>query len=375
MPAAAHAWFPKSLRLVSCAVLAAATFGCQSVSYYSQAVRGQYQLWSRQQPIEKLLADAGTPAELKQRLELVLEIRRFANDELLLPANGHYLKYADLQRRHVVWNVYAAPEFSLAPRSWWYPVVGSLDYRGYFNEAKARAHAARLHARGFDVYVGGVAAYSTLGWFHDPVLNTFLFDSDDALAELLFHELAHQRLFIAGDTEFNEAFATAVAEEGTRRWMKSRNNPAALAGYERQARRTEEFVSLVAGTRAELEALFGQATNRPAATIVPGELRLRKQRLLDELRDRYAGLRARWGGSPDYDAWFSHPLNNAQLNTVDTYYRLVPAFRAVLAMEKGDLEKFFRTIESMKRLKKEERRARLAGLAGDETPAVQAAAE
>lgn len=191
--------------------------GCQTAGYVSQVIRGQHQIWKRQEPIDTLLASEETSPALKHQLALVLQLRRFAEHELKLPANGHYLRYADLQRRFVVWNVYAAPEFSLTPKSWWYPVVGSLDYRGYFSEEKARAHAAELRARGFDTYVGGVTAYSTLGWFRDPVLNTFIHEPEADLADLLFHELAHQRLFIPGDTEFNEAFATAVAEEGTRR--------------------------------------------------------------------------------------------------------------------------------------------------------------
>lgn len=375
MPAALPASGFKLLQLVAGLALLAAASGCQTTSYYAQAVRGQYQLWSRQQSITRILEAGETPPVLKDRLQLLLEIRGFAEHRLKLPANGHYLKYADLHRRFVVWNVFATPEFSLTPKSWWYPVVGSLDYRGYFDEAGARACADRLRARGFDVYVGGITAYSTLGWFHDPVLSTFLFDSDADLAELIFHELAHQRLFVAGDTEFNEAFATAVAEEGARRWMESRHNPKALAAYQRQARRTEEFVSLVSETRARLEELFAATTNQSASISGPAGLRFRKQRLFEEMRARYSDLRNRWGGSPEYDAWFSGPLNNAQINTVDTYYKLVPAFRAVLAQENGDLEKFFNTVESLKRLKKTDRRTRLATLAGPVHQADQAAAE
>lgn len=361
-------WSPPSLLRLGCLLVILATCGCQSVSYYTQAVRGQYQLWKRQQPIKTLLAAEDTPPALKERLALVLQIRQFAETELKLPANGHYLKYADLQRRFVVWNVYAAPEFSMTPKSWWYPVVGSLEYRGYFSEEKARAHAAELQADGFDTYLGGVTAYSTLGWFRDPLLNTFIHEPEANLADLLFHELAHQRLFIRGDTEFNEAFATAVAEEGTRRWMESRTNQTALAEYHRQSRRTAEFVALVAHTRSQLDTLYTNAT-APLATNDSHHqertrrLRLEKQRIMERLRQGYADVQQRWGGQREYDLWFNQPLNNAQINTVDTYYKLVPELRRLLRTLNGDLEKFFAVMESLRKMKKEERRIRLARLA------------
>ena len=359
--------FPRLLGLGLLLVVLTGT-GCHTTSYVSQAIRGQHQIWKRQEPIETLLASEKTPPALKHQLALILQLRKFAEHELKLPANGHYLRYADLERRFVVWNVYAAPEFSLTPKSWWYPVVGSLDYRGYFSEEKARAHAAELRARGFDTYVGGVTAYSTLGWFRDPVLNTFIHEPEADLADLLFHELAHQRLFIPGDTEFNEAFATAVAEEGTRRWMESRTNATALAEYRRQSRRTAEFVELVAQARGQLNALYTNASTTLSTRVSnpeerPRQLRLEKQRIVEELREGYAELKQRWGGQRDYDVWFSQPLNNAQLNTVDTYYRLVPMFRGLLRNLNGDLEKFFATVESLRKMKKEERRVHLARLA------------
>lgn len=368
--------FPRLLGLGFLLAMLTAT-GCQTASYVSQAIRGQHQIWKRQEPIETLLASEKTPPALKQQLALVLQLRQFAEHELKLPANGHYLRYADLERRFVVWNVYGAPEFSLTPKSWWYPVVGSLDYRGYFSEEKARAHAADLRAKGFDTYVGGVTAYSTLGWFRDPVLNTFIHEPEADLADLLFHELAHQRLFIPGDTEFNEAFATAVAEEGTRRWMESRTNATALAEYRRQSRRTAEFVELVAQARGQLNALYTNASTTLSTRVSnpeerPRQLRLEKQRIVEELRQGYAELKQRWGGQRDYDVWFSQPLNNAQLNTVDTYYRLVPMFRGLLRNVNGDLEKFFAAVESLRKMKKDERRVHLARLAAD---TAQAASE
>jgi predicted aminopeptidase len=199
--------------------LAGMLSGCQTAAYYAQAARGQWQILAQREPVSKCLADPGRPADLKRQLELVLSLREFAGRELKLPPDGHYLSYVELGRDHVVWNVQAAPEFSLEERTWWYPVVGSLSYRGFFSESRARACGDALAARGLDVYVDGVDAYSTLGWFKDPVLSSFVRYPEVQLAAVIFHELAHQRLFVAGDADFNEAFATAVEQAGVRRWL------------------------------------------------------------------------------------------------------------------------------------------------------------
>lgn len=351
------------LSILHCSLLALALFltGCHTARYYTQAVRGQCQMWSRQDSIQSLLKDAETLEPLKQRLRLVLDIREFAAKELHLPANGHYLRYADLGRRYAVWNVYAAPEFSLTPKSWWYPVVGRLEYRGYFSEKEARRYAAKLEKQGFDVYVGGVTAYSTLGWFRDPVLNTFIHDDDADLAELLFHELAHQRLFVAGDTDFNEAFATAVAEEGLRRWMAARRDPAAMEKYQSSIRRTEQFVRLVAEAREKLKAIYERDDAFPPEELRENDAAKRgaKRRVLDNLRQGFAQLKAGWGGHKDYDEWFRQSLNNAQLNTVDTYHRLVPAFRRLLREHDGNLECFYQAVAALGKLREEERESRL----------------
>jgi len=355
--------------MLNCSLLVLGLFltGCQTCRYYTQAVCGQCQMWSRQHSIQSLLDDANTPEPLKQRLRLVLDIREFAEKELHLPANGHYLRYADLGRRHAVWNVYAAPEFSLTPKSWWYPVVGGLEYRGFFSEHEARRYAANLEKKGFDVYVGGVSAYSTLGWFRDPVLNTFIHDDDTDLAELLFHELGHQRLFVSGDTDFNEAFATAVAEEGLRRWMEARRDPAAMEKYQAGYRRTEQFVRLVSGARDRLKAIYenGEVVRPEHQAGSNAGKRRAKQGVLEDLRLGYAELKAGWGGQNDYDEWFKQSLNNAQLNTVDTYYHLVPAFRRLLREHGNNLESFYRAAAALGKLKDEERQSRLNQLRED----------
>ena len=231
------------------AALALLLTGCDTTRYYRQAVGGQYDVVARQEKISKLLARTNTPLALREKLALVLRLRAFAETELGLKTDGHYAKYADLGRPFVVWNVYAAPELSMTPKRWWYPVVGRLKYRGFFAEADARACAEELARQGYETYVGGAEAYSTLGFFKDPVLNTFVHNKPPDLAETLFHELAHQRVFASGDTDFNEAFATAVGEEGVRRWMAAHGDAAMRAQYETDLRRKEQFVALLMQAR------------------------------------------------------------------------------------------------------------------------------
>jgi predicted aminopeptidase len=341
--------------------------GCQSFSYYGQAIKGQYQIVASQQKIAKLLADAQTPAPLKAKLQLVQDLRAFAAKDLQLPVDGHYEKYADVHRAFVVWNVEAAPEFSLAPKAWWYPFVGRLEYRGYFSERGAQKYADSLAKQGYDVYVGGVAAYSTLGWFKDPVLNTFISDPEPDLAETLFHELGHQRVFAGGDTDFDEAFATVVGQEGARRWLRARGDQATLEKYLGRLRRETQFARLVTNTRRRLETLYGderteagkiRASRQPR--WVPNEqLHREKQTLLDRLRQDYAQLKAEWGGAADYDAWFSQPLNNAQLNSIAAYYDLVPGFEHLLEANGGDLGKFYTAADKLAHEPKPERHRRL----------------
>lgn len=341
------------------------TTGCRTVGYYSQALKGQYQIVSRQEPIPRLVERSNTPAALKEKLTFILDVRQFAEQKLGLPADGHYLKYADLGRRYAVWNVFAAPEFSLEAKSWWYPVVGGLDYRGFFSEELARKEAARLRKKGYDVHVGGIVAYSTLGWFRDPVLNTFVFEDELELAELLFHELAHQKLFVPGDTDFNEAFATAVAEEAMRRWLRFRDEPKTLSTYEGQARRAEQFARLTQQAVDELELLYDRAdVNRQDTEDeeTAAVLRENKKRTFERLQANYEELKATWGEHHEYDGWFRRPMNNALLNTVKTYYQWVPAFRQLLHESGGDLELFYKEAEKVGKLKKDQREERLKDL-------------
>ena len=345
--------------------------GCRSLGFYGQALKGQCQLVLNERSIDKLRQDPQTPKRLRERLELFERMRTFAAQELKLPVDNHYRKYVDVHRTFVVWNVEAAPEFSLEARTWWYPFVGSLEYRGYFSYDGATNYAGYLKRKGYDVSVGGVSAYSTLGWFKDPVLNTFLFDPEAELAETIFHELGHQRLFAHGDTDFNEAFATSVGEEGARRWLKANGNTAALEAYEAHLRRNNQFVHLVMATRTRLEGVYGDAVSeggRVKATSknhhVPApDLRGQKQQVLDDMRAEYARLKTAWGGNDEFDGWFAHQVNNAGLNSVAAYYDFVPGFERLLAQNGGDLEKYYVAAKAIAKKPKKERHAELRRLA------------
>jgi predicted aminopeptidase len=349
--------------------------GCQTFSYYSQAIKGQYQIVAHEQKIEKLLADPQTRAPLKAKLQLVQSLRAFAAKDLQLPVDGHYGQYADLHRPFVVWNVEAAPEFSLEPNTWWYPFVGSLEYRGYFAERSAQKYAARLRKKGYDVYVGGVTAYSTLGWFKDPLLNTFIFDPEPDLAETIFHELGHQRVFASGDTDFNEAFATTVGQEGARRWLQAKGDHGALEKYLAELRRTTQFAHLITNTRQRMETLYGnqqaegariRVTKKKREALREG-WRRQKQAIFDQLRQEYMQLKTQWGGDTEYDEWFARALNNAQLNSVAAYYDLVPGFEQLLKLNGGDLGKFYEAAGKLAHKPKAEREQRLRSLGSEAT--------
>jgi predicted aminopeptidase len=334
------------------AVLASVLSGCQTVSYYTQAIRGQYQIFAHREKVEKLIANTNTPAELRDKFRLVMDLRKFAETNLSLNPDGHYDRYVDVKRRYVVWNVHAAKEFSLEPKTWWYPIVGRLKYRGYFSEAQAKREGKKLEGEGLDVYVDGVEAYSTLGWFKDPLLNTFIHHEEMQLAEILFHELAHQRVFASGDTDFNEAFATAVAEEGVCRWFKDK--PAMLERFRVYARREEDFVRVVLAAREDLKQIYARTNEHPAA------LRHQKAEAIEQLRREYAKMKQeQWGGYAGYDRWFGRSLNNAQLSTVATYHHFVPYFRALLHKHGGDLEKFYAEVENLAKMPKKERHRKL----------------
>lgn len=326
--------------------------GCADLAYYTQAVGGHLAVQQATRPIETLMADPATSPELKAKLRQAQAIRAFASRELALPDNGSYRAYADLGRPYVVWNVFAAPEFSVKPEQWCMLVVGCVNYRGFYSRESAERLAGEMRQQGFDTYVGGVSAYSTLGFFDDPLLNTFLGLDESEVARLIFHELAHQRIFAGGDSEFNESFATTVENEGVRRWLAGRADPEAQRTFAARQARKRQIVELVADTRGKLAAAF-------AAAPSPAAKRQAKAAVLAAMRQAYGELKASWGGYAGYDKWFDDGLNNAKIASLTLYTQLVPAFEALLATEGRDLPRFFRRVERLAAMGKAERQAAL----------------
>lgn len=334
--------------------------GCSAVDYYGQAVGGHLALMRAARPIDDWLKDETTPAALKDRLQLAREMRAFASRELGLPENRSYTAYADLKRSAVVWNVFATPELSLELKTWCYALFGCAGYRGYFDQGDARRTADELRAQGYDVNVAPVPAYSTLGWTNwlggDPLLNTFIQWPEAELARLIFHELAHQVLYVQDDTAFNESFATAVEREGVRRWIAQRNDPKLAEAYAQYDVRRADFVRLLREHRVKLAAAF-------AAPGTDEDKRARKRQVFEDLQTAYQRTKAeRWGGFAGYDRYFSQPLNTAHLAAVGAYNDLVPAFEALLVQEGRDLPRFYAAVQALAELPRPERDARLRAL-------------
>ena len=326
------------------------------LGYYAQAVQGHVKILLARRSIDRLLAEPTTPPALKERLKLVLEIRDFASRELHLPENSSYRSYVDIGRPNVVYNVIAAPEFSLKPLSWCFPVAGCVSYRGYYDRQAAENFAASLQRQGYETDLYGVSAYSTLGWFADPVLNTFLDRPEAGLAGLIFHELAHQQLYVKDDSAFSEAFAEVVEGEGVRRWLARKGLPPPPATTEAQGRQ-QAFVDLLLQSRRELEALY--ASGKPATVM-----REEKTAVFTALRQRYQRLRDQtWQGYSGYDRWFERPVNNARLASVATYHDRKPPFLALLRRADGDLLRFYREVAELARHPRAERDKILAALA------------
>ncbi len=322
------------------ALAAALLGGCATVDYLSQSIGGEYDLLRHARPISDLLTDAQTPPELRSRLALVMAIRDFASRELLLPDNRSYRRYADVGRAYVVWNVFAAPELSDKLMTWCFPVAGCVAYRGYFREADAGRFADGLRRQGLDVYVAGVPAYSTLGYFDDPVLSTFVHFPETEVARLLFHELAHQLAYAPDDSVFNESFAVTVEREGMRRYLAGAP-PERKAEFDQAEMRREEFANLVGAARQRLEDAYATSADDAAR-------RQAKTRIIGELRRAYAELKAgSWRGYRGYDAWFAADINNAKLGSIAVYTERVPAFEALLRRHAGNLAEFYAEVKKL----------------------------
>jgi predicted aminopeptidase len=338
------------LRVLLAAIPLATLPGCGTL-YLAQAASGQMHVLKARRPIDKVVTDPGTPPPLRTRLMDVRAARDFAVTELHLPDNRSYRTYADVKRPFVVWNVVATPEFSVEPKQWCFPIAGCVAYRGYFKEKNARSFAAQLASRGFDVTVGGVPAYSTLGKFADPVLSTMMRYGDSELAAIIFHELAHQLLYVKNDSEFNEAFATTVEDAGLARWLASRGHPDLMQAFLDENAKERAFIESFARSRAQLRQLY-------ASGIEQQEMRQKKAAVFAELTEEVRALQ-RQHGDQYYESWLKEGLNNAHLASMATYYQCVPGFERLLAEQGGDLQRFYAAARELSKQPRAIRHARL----------------
>lgn len=327
---------------------------CSDSSYYLQAIRGQYDLLSRRQQIKELLASDTLPPKQRRELSRILQIRDFASQRLGLPDNDSYRSFVRLDRPYPLWNVVAAPELSLRPLTWCFPIAGCVSYRGYFAKVDASRFAATLRHQGYDTLVSGVPAYSTLTWFDDPVLSSFSSWPEPSVARLIFHELAHQQLYLEGDSDFNEAFATSVELAGTRLWLAEHGSVEQRALFNHQLKRENDFVAWSSALHAQLQTLY-------SSTLPDDEKRREKQEIFAAARNDYQRLKAGWGNYSGYDRWVA-TLNNARLVSLQTYRRLLPAFNALFTKTGRDFHAFYRACHELADLPAAQRQQRLAEL-------------
>lgn len=323
---------------------------CARVAYYSQSITGQWEIYAKRRPINEILLDEKTSQTLHEKLAPVPEIRQFASEQLKLPNNNSYLTYADLNREYVVWNVFATPQLSLEPVQWCFLIVGCLSYQGFFDKETAMRQANTLRAQDYDVFVGGVSAYSTLGWFDDPILNTMLNKDITYLVKVIFHELAHQKIYIKNDTEFNEAFAESIALAGINKWLAQYHSQDAIDKFTNKQNYENEFVSLVLETRDELEELYD-------SEMPDQKMQQNKIEILKLMRKKYNQMRSNWNDDTTYDSWFNTELNNAKIAAVATYRHLIPDFMHLLEKTGNDFEDFYKLINKLERCSIIKRRA------------------
>lgn len=332
--------------------------GCSSLSYYAQAVRGQLGVMAASRPLHQVEEDPSTAESVRERLRQLPLMVEFAVDDLGLDETGSYRLYADVGRDAMVWSVVATPFDSLQPRQWCYPIVGCASYRGYFDRDTAHAHAASLDSEGWDVVVEPVPAYSTLGWLSDPLPSTVIDWRMAEIAGLVFHELAHETLYVTDDSAFNEAYATVVATEGVRRWLLRKGTPRQRSEQQLHEARKQDFLGLLMFTRWRLTDLY-------ALQPVPHDLAQRKQEIFAALRESYVQLTLAWDGYAGYDRWFERPLNNARLASVGTYHELAPALRLLLQQSAGDMRAFHATCRELAMLEQGQRHRYLQQLQRD----------
>jgi len=349
-------WLPLQ-RLLLVTALAIGLAGCGTL-YVVQAAGGELQVMRARKSIDQVLADPKTPQSLRDTLTEVKAAREFASRELKLPDNRSYRTYADVHRTYVVWNVVAAPEFSVRPKQWCFPIAGCVAYRGYFKEKRARAFAADLTKKGFDVTLDGVPAYSTLGKFADPVLSTMIVYGPDELAAIIFHELAHQLLYVKDDTQFNEAFATTVENAGLERWLTLNGHPDRIQEFRKYDEHERQLVDLFARTRKQLASLY-------ASGMAAADMRVQKAKAFAELAVQLQELEQRQGmHSPVYDEWIKEGLNNARLASEANYYDCLPGFERLLAESGNDLPRFYAAAKELAHRPMAERHAKLCRTSG-----------
>ncbi|MCH8976104.1 MAG: aminopeptidase [Proteobacteria bacterium] len=338
----------KRICLICCLMLGSTS--CATTSYYLQSLNGHVDLLLKRQTISGILASQNTDKLLRDKLEMVLEIRRFASEHLSLPDHGSYSDYADLGRKFVVWNVFAAPELSLQAKQWCFLFVGCLNYRGYYSEEAANRYAQTLEAQGYDVFVGGVTAYSTLGWFNDPVLNTMLNRDNNYLASVIFHELSHQKLYLKNDTAFNEAFAEMVAQTGVQYWLNLYGTATSRQKFLDKRSDETAFVNLILKYKEKLEMTYN-------SEISTNEKRANKKFLLNQIAEEYENQYETGGNTGRYVTWLSSGLNNAKLTTVITYQDYVSGFLTIFNHEYRNYQKFYESVEKLSKCDKFRRKS------------------
>jgi predicted aminopeptidase len=333
------------MRLIISIPLLLLLVGCADIGYYWHSTRGHLDLMNQRVDIEELLADDKLDSSLRARLLLVQDIRRFSIERLHLPANGSYSSYVDLQRPYVIQNLFATPEFSTRLHQWCYPIIGCASYRGYYDETRLLDYVEELHSQGLEVHVGQVPAYSTLGWFDDPVLSSFIDWPDYRLAGLLFHELTHQQIYVDDDTTFNESLASAVQQVGTVLWLKSNNQLAAQDEFKRWLAYYDEAIALIVSTRSELDAVY-------ASDMTDDDKRMRKSEQFLQARDAHAIIASRHGVGGGFKRWFADGLNNAKIGSVAAYNSRLNAFVRILDALATDFPAFYRYVERLSELER-----------------------
>ncbi len=356
----------RAVRPALAAFMLAALCGCTSTMYLLQAAHGEWHVLHGRRPIVEVIDDPQTSDSTIRELADIREARDFASRELKLPDNDSYRTYVTIDRPYVVWNVVAAPALSVMPKQWCFPIAGCVAYRGYFNEKRAQTFATGLKQRGYDVVVEGVPAYSTLGKLPDPVMSTMMRYGSDELASMIFHELAHQLLYVKDDSRFDEAFAVTVENEGLKRWLEYKGRPARIAELEKQRAEDRQFIALLRHTRDRLAQVYASSVPRAA------KLR-RKRRLFDELAAQIHALERRLAVRfPVYDEWIARGLNNADLASIGTYNDCVPGFERLLRQENGDLPRFYEAARKLAREPQARRDAQLCSNAAATTTATAA---